>query len=204
MTSMVHPTAVVEPGFELREGVKIWHFCHVRAGADIGQGVSLGQGCYVACTVRIGARCKIQNHVSLYDGVELEEDVFIGPNAVFTNVLTPRAHVSRRGAYAPTRIARGASIGANATIVCGVEVGEFALIGAGSVVTRSVPAHALMVGNPARQIGWSCECGVTLTHDVEGSHHEYRCAECARVYTLEVDRLQLLAPHGEGDDSVKP
>ncbi len=192
--SQVHPSAIVESGFELLEGVKIWHFCHVRAGARIGRDSSIGQGCYVAPTARIGERCKIQNHVSIYDGVTLEDDVFIGPNAVFTNVLTPRAHVSRRHDYASTHIARGASLGANATIVCGVSIGSYALIGAGSVVTRNVLPHALMVGNPARRIGWSCVCGATLTQDLTRPDR-FRCPECPRFYHL--TESDVLVPHEE-------
>jgi UDP-2-acetamido-3-amino-2,3-dideoxy-glucuronate N-acetyltransferase len=161
MSAEVDPTAIVEPGAKLGEGVRIWRWVHVRAGAAIGDGTSIGQGCYVGAVV-IGRGCRVQNHVSLYDGVTLEDDVFLGPSCVFTNVVHPRAHVSRRHAFAATRIARGATIGANATVVCGVTIGAYALIGAGAVVTRDIAAHALAVGTPARRVGWACRCGETL------------------------------------------
>lgn len=189
----VHETAVVSPRAALARGCKIWHFCHVREGASVGEFASVGQGCYVAPTAVVGARCRIQNHVSLYDGVLLDEDVFIGPSVVFTNVLTPRAHVDRRQHYVETRVGKGVSIGANATIVCGVTIGPYALIGAGCVVHRDVPAHARLVGNPARQIGWSCWCGQRLeleegTGEGAGSALSdtvaHRCPDCARRYVV--------------------
>jgi UDP-2-acetamido-3-amino-2,3-dideoxy-glucuronate N-acetyltransferase len=174
---MVHPSAIVEPGATLGHDVRIWHWVHVRAGAVIGDHTSIGQGCYVGA-VAIGRGCRIQNHVSLYDGVTLEDDVFLGPACVFTNVKRPRAFVSRKHAYAPTVIRRGASIGANATIVCGVTIGAYAMIGAGAVVTRDVPAYALAVGAPARQIDWVCQCGETLPADPTA------CAHCGARYIL--------------------
>ncbi len=161
MAAEVHPTAIVEPGARLGDGVRIWHWVHVMATAEIGDGTSIGQGCYVGAA-RIGRGCKIQNHVSLYDGVALDDDVFVGPSAVFTNVRHPRAHVSRKHAYAATRVGRGATIGANATIVCGVAIGAYSMIGAGAVVTRDVIGHGLVVGAPARRVGWACRCGETL------------------------------------------
>jgi UDP-2-acetamido-3-amino-2,3-dideoxy-glucuronate N-acetyltransferase len=161
MTSEVHPTAIVEAGARIGDGVRIWHWVHVRAGATIGDRTSVGQGCYVGA-VEIGRGCRIQNHVSIYDGVTLEDDVFLGPSCVFTNVKHPRAHVSRRHSFAGTRIGCGATIGANATIVCGISVGAYAMIGAGAVVTRDVPPHGLMLGAPARRAGWACRCGETL------------------------------------------
>ena len=162
MTADVHPTAIVEPSATLGAGVRIWHWVHVRAGAVIGDGTSIGQGCYVAGGVAIGRGCRIQNHVSLYDGVTLDDDVFLGPSCVFTNVRYPRAHVPRKHAYARTRIGRGASIGANATIVCGIAIGAYAMIGAGAVVTRDVVAHGVMVGAPTHRRGWACRCGEAL------------------------------------------
>ncbi len=158
----VHPSAVVEPTVRLADEVKVWHFCHVCAGAVLGQGVVLGQNGYVAENVKIGPGSHIQNNVSLYSGVELEAEVFIGPSVVFTNVLHPRAFVSRRDFYVPTLVRRGASIGANATIVAGITIGRYALIGAGSVVTRDVRDHELVVGVPARHHGWVSRHGEAL------------------------------------------
>jgi UDP-2-acetamido-3-amino-2,3-dideoxy-glucuronate N-acetyltransferase len=156
----IHPSADVEPGAALGQGVVVWRFCHVMAGAVVGDHTSLGQGCFVASGARLGARCRVQNNVSLYDGVTLDDDVFVGPSAVFTNVKRPRANLpTPREAYAATFVGRGASIGANATLVCGVRVGEGAMIGAGAVVTRDVPPHALALGNPARVVGPVCPCG---------------------------------------------
>ncbi|HEY0192343.1 MAG TPA: acyltransferase, partial [Kofleriaceae bacterium] len=149
MAAQIHPTAIVEPGARIGDRVRIWHWVHVLGSAVIGDDTSIGQGCFVGAAV-IGHGCKIQNHVSLYDGVHLDDDVFLGPSCVFTNVTHPRAHVSRKHAYAPTRVGRGATIGANATIVCGTSIGAYALIGAGAVVTRDLAAHALAVGAPAR------------------------------------------------------
>lgn len=159
---MIHPTAIVDAGATIGVGTSIWHWVHVCAGAKIGERCSLGQNVYVGPHVVIGDGVRIQNNVSVFAGVTLEDDVFVGPSVVFTNVETPRAFVPRRGALVPTRVARGASVGANATIVCGTTIGPFALVGAGAVVTKDVPAHALVVGVPARQIGWVCWCGLRL------------------------------------------
>ena len=177
----IHPTAVVEQGVHLGQGSSVWHFCHLRAGSWIGQDVSLGQGVHVAPGVRVSDGCRVQNHVSLYEGVVLERDVFVGPSAVFTNVLTPRAHVSRRQEFLATWVGQGASVGANATIVCGVRIGAYAMVGAGAVVTRDVPAYALVVGNPARQVGWVCACGERLREALE-------CPRCHARYTLTEDQ----------------
>ena len=179
MPSEVHPTAIVEAGAQLQDGVRIWHWVHVRAGAVIGARTSVGQGCYIGA-VAIGSGCRIQNNVSLYDGVTLEDDVFLGPSCVFTNVAHPRAQVSRKHAYAPTRVGRGSTVGANATIVCGVSIGAYAMIGAGAVVTRDVPPHGLMVGTPARRTGWVCRCGETLSPADASSA---RCV-CGDAYQL--------------------
>lgn len=184
MTTEVHPTAIVESGARLGDGVRIWHWVHVRAGAVIGEGTSIGQGCYIDA-VAIGRGCRIQNHVSLYAGVTLDDDVFLGPACAFTNVRHPRAHVSRKHAYAATRVGRGATIGANATIVCGVVIGAYAMIGAGAVVTRDVAPHALMIGTPAARIGWACRCGETLAADG-------RCASCGDCYALSADAARLI------------
>lgn len=150
---MIHPTAVVDPGAQIGAGTRIWHFSHVMPGTIIGENCIIGQNSYIDNNVVVGNGCKIQNNVSLYNGVTLEDEVFIGPSVVFTNVINPRAFIERKSEFRPTRICRGASIGANATIVCGVTIGEYALIGAGAVVTKDVPPYALVVGNPARIIG---------------------------------------------------
>lgn len=172
----IHPTADVEPGALVGDGTRIWHFCHVMPGAVIGRGCILGQNVFVAATARIGDRVKIQNNVSVFDAVELADDVFCGPSCVFTNVSTPRSPYPRKDAYEPTRVGRGATIGANATVVCGHDIGAWALVGAGAVVTRDVPAHALMLGVPARRVGWVCECGERLPAKT------LRCASCRRRY----------------------
>jgi len=193
-------TAVVDEPCEIGEGTKIWHFSHVMANCQIGSKCSLGQNVNVASGVRIGNNVKIQNNVSLYTGVELEDDVFCGPSMVFTNVMTPRSHVNRRSAYQRTLVKRGASLGANSTIVCGVTIGRYALVGAGAVVTRDVPDHALVVGVPARQAGWVCSCGVPLElADDAGS-----CVECGNVYRLEDGALKPVAAASATPLKVSP
>ncbi len=158
----IHPTAIIDdPATPIGAGTRIWHWVHVMPGAIIGDRCSIGQGCFIG-RVRIGDGCRIQNHVSLYDGVILDEDVFVGPSAVFTNVKHPRAHVSRRDDYDQTHVGQGATIGANATVLCGVSIGAYAMIGAGAAVTHDVPAYAVMVGTPARRVAWACRCGETL------------------------------------------
>jgi len=174
----IHESAYVDDGAQIGAGTKVWHFCHVMPGAVIGERCSLGQNVVVMNGTRIGDNCKIQNNVSIYEGVELEDDVFCGPSMVFTNVINPRSHVPRKNEYRRTLVRRGASIGANATIVCGVTLGEYAFIGAGAVITKDVAAYALMVGVPARRIGWMCQCGERLpdeppmTCDVCGTSYE--------------------------------
>lgn len=162
MTAFVHETAIVDEDVELGEGTKVWHFVHVSKGARIGPGSVLGQNVFVAPGVTVGRGVKIQNNVSLYIGVVIEDEVFLGPSCVFTNVVNPRAFIERKTEFRPTRVGRGASIGANATIVCGNDVGAYAMVGAGAVVTHDVPAHAIVVGVPARRIGFVCTCGETL------------------------------------------
>jgi UDP-2-acetamido-3-amino-2,3-dideoxy-glucuronate N-acetyltransferase len=159
----VHPTAVVDEPCEIGDGSKVWHFAHVCAGARIGAGTSLGQNVYVAPTAIIGSGVRVQNNVSIYDGVTLEDDVFCGPSMVFTNVKNPRAHVSRKHDYRPTLARRGATFGANATVLSGLAVGRYAFVGAGAVVTHDVPDFALVVGTPARVVGWVCRCGERLS-----------------------------------------
>ena len=179
----VHESAVVDAPCEIGAGTKIWHFCHVMSGCRLGRGCSLGQNVFVARGVVLGDNVKVQNNVSIYEGVECERDVFLGPSMVFTNVSTPRSHVSRKHAYERTLVRRGATVGANATIVCGHTVGAFAFVGAGSVVTRDVPDHALVVGVPARRIGWMCACGVRLDPRLD-------CPECGARYALADGRLE--------------
>jgi UDP-2-acetamido-3-amino-2,3-dideoxy-glucuronate N-acetyltransferase len=180
-----HETACVDDGAAVGEGSEVWHYCHVSSGARVGRGCVLGQNVYVGPGVVVGDGCRVQNNVSLYEGVLLEEAVFVGPSAVFTNVLYPRAEVSRRGAFQVTRVRRGATIGANATVLCGVEVGSYALVGAGAVVVEDVPAHALAVGVPARRVGWACRCGVPLALDGAAA----TCSACGRAYRAEGDAL---------------
>lgn len=176
----VHPSAVVDEGAAIGRDTKIWHFCHVMPGAIIGERCSFGQGCYVGADVLIGDNVRVQNNVSIYENVILESDVFCGPSMVFTNVINPRSHVPRKDEFKDTLVRQGASIGANATIICGNTVGRFAFIGAGSVVTSDVPDYALMVGCPARQQGWMCQCGVKLNL----KDGQARCSACGDQYRL--------------------
>ena len=191
MTStFIHESAYVDDGATIGSGTKIWHFCHVNAGAVIGERCSLGQNVVVMNDVRIGNNVKIQNNVSVYDAVELEDDVFCGPSMVFTNVINPRSHVPRKDEYLRTKVRRGATIGANATIVCGVTLGEYSFIGAGSVVTTDVPAYALIVGVPGKQIGWMCRCGVRLDKDGHLESQDVKCPTCGSRYTRRGESLE--------------
>ena len=178
----VHESSYIDEGAEIGAGTKIWHFSHVMSGAKIGERCSFGQNCVVSPGVVIGSNVKVQNNVSIYTGVICEDDVFLGPSMVFTNVINPRSAINRKSEYAKTVVKRGASIGANATIVCGHDIGEFAFIGAGAVVTRSVPAYALVIGNPARQSGWMSEYGHRLKFDAHGFA---KCPESNVRYKLE-------------------
>ena len=168
MKYYAHETAVIDEGCEIGEDTKIWHFSHIMPNCKIGQKCNIGQNVVVSPDVKLGNNVKVQNNVSIYSGVICEDDVFLGPSMVFTNVTNPRSGVNRRGQYAKTTVKRGASIGANATIVCGHDIGEFAFIGAGAVVTKNILSYALVVGNPARQIGWMSEYGHRLEFDAEG------------------------------------
>lgn len=196
----VHETSIVDENVEIGEGTKIWHFSHIQNGAVIGKNCSLGQNVNVSNNAIIGDGVKVQNNVSIYEGVELEDCVFCGPSMVFTNDLTPRARYPKgHQGYKKTVVHHDATIGANATVVCGHELGAFCTIAAGAVVTKNVPAHALMVGNPARQIGWVCECGQVLNKQMQ-------CPDCERRY--EVDKESKLVEknqrsvHGGGDSSI--
>ncbi len=183
MSVEIHESAYVDKNVQVGDGTKVWHFCHIQSGAVIGENCSLGQNVNVSNNVRIGNGCKVQNNVSLYEGLELEDYVFCGPSCVFTNDLTPRAKYPKGNAnYKRTLIKIGASIGANATIVCGHTVGKWAMVGAGAVVTGDVPNHALMLGVPARRVDWVCECGERL-------RGQMKCASCGRTYQETKDGL---------------
>jgi UDP-2-acetamido-3-amino-2,3-dideoxy-glucuronate N-acetyltransferase len=187
-----HETAVVDTGCEIGAGTKIWHFSHIMPNCTIGQNCNIGQNVVVSPEVILGNNVKIQNNVSLYTGVICEDDVFLGPSMVFTNVMNPRSAVNRKDQYAKTIVRKGASIGANATIVCGNDIGQFAFIGAGSVVTKEVPAYALVVGNPARQIGWMSAYGHRLTFDENG---KATCPESGDNYQLLDGQVNSLPSH---------
>ncbi|WP_323751985.1 acyltransferase [Marinobacter sp.] len=184
MSVSIHPSAIVDDGAQIGDGSRVWHFVHVCGGARIGENVSLGQNVFVGNKVTVGDNCKIQNNVSVYDNVHLEKGVFCGPSMVFTNVYNPRSLIERKDEYRDTLVKRGATLGANCTIVCGVTIGEFAFVGAGAVVNKDVPPYALMVGVPARQIGWMSEFGEQLDLPVSGN------AETACVHTGSVYRLK--------------
>ena len=189
----VHESSIVDGGAEVGRGTRIWHFCHVMPRARIGARCSLGQNVFVADDVVIGDNVKIQNNVSLYTGVHVEDDVFLGPSVVFTNVLNPRSRISRKDEFRRTLVRRGASIGANATVVCGATLGEFAFVGAGSLVTRDVPDHALVFGVPARIRGWMCRCGIKLGLPPSSPAAEAVCAVCGDRYEQDGDRVRRLA-----------
>lgn len=189
-----HPTATVDDGAQIGDGTRIWHYCHVSSDTSIGERCNFGQNCFVAPGVVIGDNVKVQNNVSIYTGTTIEDDVFLGPSCVLTNVINPRSHVSRRDQYASTVLRRGATVGANATIVCGTEIGRFAFIGAGTVVIRDVPPFAQMVGNPARQVGWRCQCGEKLEKPSSGDR--YGCELCGARYEEREGSLEWLNEDG--------
>jgi len=176
----VHESSYIDEGVSIGSGTKIWHFCHLLSGVTLGSGCRIGQNVVIGPRVHVGNNVKIQNNVSVYQGVTLEDDVFCGPSMVFTNVMTPRSAFVRNteNDFAPTLVKRGASIGANATIICGCTIGEHALVGAGAVVTKDIPSYAVVYGNPARIHGWACQCGVVLHFAVDSS----QCTECGRRY----------------------
>jgi UDP-2-acetamido-3-amino-2,3-dideoxy-glucuronate N-acetyltransferase len=185
-----HPTSVIDEGSEISAGTKIWHFSHVMSGCVIGENCNIGQNVVISPGVVLGVNVKIQNNVSVYTGVICEDDVFLGPSMVFTNVINPRSAINRRGEYSRTLVKKGASIGANATVVCGNNIGSFALVGAGAVITKDVADYALVIGNPAKQIGWVSEYGHRLNFDAEGIA---LCMESGQTYSLienEVKRIK--------------
>ena len=186
----IHESACIDEPCEIGEGTAIWHFCHVMAHSRIGRNCSLGQNVRVASQVEIGDGVRVQNNVSLYSGVILEDHVFCGPSMVFTNVLNPRSEIPRKHEFRPTRVRRGATLGANSTVVCGIEIGRFALVGAGAVVVHDVPDYALVLGVPARRSGWVCRCGETLPKAEPGA--EVGCASCGNRYREEDDALEIV------------
>ena len=190
----VHPSAYVDEPCEIGADTKIWHFCHVMSHAQIGERCNFGQNVLIASRVTIGNNVKIQNNVSVYEGVILEDDVFCGPSMVFTNVNTPRSHINRKNEYRTTLVKQGASIGANATVVCGATIGRYAFIGAGSVVTKDIPDYALVYGNPARVQGWVCQCGVRLLFEASSAVTAVSCQACDSRYEWKEKRIQ---PHQE-------
>lgn len=192
-TAHIHPTAVVDEPCEIGAETRVWHFSHVRTGARIGHHCSFGMGSYIGSGVEIGNGCRIQNHVSIYEQVTLEDEVFCGPSCVFTNVINPRAAIDRKQEFLPTRIRRGASIGANATIICGITVGRWALIGAGAIVRRDIPDFALVVGVPTKRIGWVGIRGETLPNLVVGQVHTCP-VEGHKYHLASVNCLRLLTP----------
>lgn len=188
-TTTIHPTAIIDPGASIGEGTKIWHFSHVMPDSIIGKNCSLGQNVVMMSGASLGDNVKVQNNVSIYTGVHCEDDVFLGPSMVFTNVINPRSAIVRKHEYKPTYVRKGATIGANATIVCGIEIGEYAFIGAGAVVTKYVPAYALVMGNPARQTGWMSRNGHKLKFDENGIGV---CPQSGETYVLKDGYVNLV------------
>ena len=182
MSYQVHSSAIIDSGAQIGDNTNIWHFSHVCSGAEIGVNCSLGQNVFIGNDVKIGNNCKIQNNVSVYDAVYLEDDVFCGPSMVFTNVYNPRSHIVRKHEYRKTLVKKGVTIGANATIVCGVTIGEYAFIGAGALVKTDIEPYAIMVGIPARKIGYMCQCGITLNESVLNA--KIICEKCATTYII--------------------
>ncbi|HEU4472522.1 MAG TPA: acyltransferase [Flavisolibacter sp.] len=189
MSVFVHPSAIVDEGCHIGAGTRIWHFSHLMTGCSLGEGCSIGQNVFIAGGVHLGRNVKVQNNVSIYEGVVCEDDVFLGPSVVFTNIKNPRSAISRKDQYVPTLVRKGATIGANATIVCGNEIGAFALIGAGAVVTKPVKPYALVKGNPGRQSGWVSEYGHTLSFD---EHGLAVCRESGQQYRLADNKITRL------------
>jgi UDP-2-acetamido-3-amino-2,3-dideoxy-glucuronate N-acetyltransferase len=190
MSYFAHPTAVIDEGCEIGDGVKIWHFSHIMTGSKIGDGCNIGQNVFIASNVVLGRNVKVQNNVSIYEGVICEDEVFIGPSAVFTNVINPRSPINRKKEYQRTLVRKGATVGANATIICGNEIGEYAFIGAAAVITKPILDYELVVGNPAKRIGWMSECGHRLKFNEKGIAI---CEECSQEYRLENNKAKRVA-----------
>jgi UDP-2-acetamido-3-amino-2,3-dideoxy-glucuronate N-acetyltransferase len=190
----VHPSSYVDEPSKIGAGTTIWHFSHVMKNCNIGEGCNIGQNVVISPDVVVGRNVKIQNNVSVYTGCILEDDVFCGPSMVFTNVVNPRSHVARKDEYKRTLVRRGASLGANSTVVCGITVGQYAFVGAGSVVTRDVPNYALIYGNPARIRGWMCNCGIKLPLGVGSGAESAQCSACAREYRRDGSIVEELEP----------
>jgi len=200
MSYFAHPTVVIDDDCKIGDGVKIWHFSHIMSGSKIGNGCNIGQNVFIARNVVLGKNVKVQNNVSIYEGVICEDDVFLGPSMVFTNVINPRSAISRRQQYMKTLVKQGASIGANATIVCGNEIGEYAFIGAGAVITKSVLPYALVVGNPAKQIGWMSEYGHRLNF---GKNGKAACEESGEWYELKNNQVRKVEIKAKNNQSSK-
>lgn len=190
MSFFAHDTAIIDENCQIGNGTKIWHFCHLVTGCKVGENCTIGQNVFIACNVLLGNNVKVQNNVSVYEGVICEDDVFIGPSAVFTNVINPRSTISRKHEYKQTIVRKGVTIGANATIICGNEIGSYSFIGAGAVVTKNVPAYALMTGNPARQKGWVSEYGQRLHFDPVGNA---TCPESGEKYQQQDNQVKKIS-----------
>lgn len=190
MSYFAHPTAIIDEGCKIGSGVKIWHFCHLMANCVIGEGCNIGQNVFIGAGVILGKNVKVQNNVSIYEGVICEDDVFVGPSAVFTNVINPRSAISRKNEFRKTRVRKGATIGANATIVCGNEIGEYAFVGAGAVVTKAVLPYALVIGNAAKQVGWISEYGERLHFNEKGIAV---CLKSGQQYQQKMDTVVKLS-----------
>ncbi len=189
----VHESSYVDEGTTIGAGTKIWHFCHVMPRVRVGRNCNVGQNVFIDSGVVVGDNVKIQNNVSIYTGVIIEDDVFLGPSMVFTNVANPRSHVPRKDEYRPTLVKRGASVGANATIVCGVTLGSYSFVGAGAVITRDVPDHAMVYGTPARVQGWMCQCGIKLHFETNGHEERGTCERCTTLYVKQGEAVRPMA-----------
>jgi UDP-2-acetamido-3-amino-2,3-dideoxy-glucuronate N-acetyltransferase len=185
----VHPSSIIDPGAQIGTGTKIWHFCHLMPGAKLGRDCTIGQNVFIDNNVEIGNAVKIQNNVSVYNGVIIEDDVFLGPSVVFTNVINPRSFINRKEEFRKTLVRKGASIGANATLLCGLEIGSYAMIGAGALILKEVKPYAVMVGNPAQQIGWVSQSGMSLLFDAEGTAI---CSLTGKKYKLKNEQVEPL------------